>query len=70
MDCNDDFTKHIWDGNNVILFGSEGYGLKYQTIKNSDFLLRIDINKKVESLNISNSAAVVLHYINKIGKKN
>tara|TARA_Y100000590_G_scaffold470159_1_gene662419 strand:- start:22587 stop:23339 length:753 start_codon:yes stop_codon:yes gene_type:complete len=69
-DGKDDFTKHSWEGNNVILFGSEGYGLKYQTIKNSDFLLRIDINKKVESLNISNSAAVVLHYINKIGKKN
>ena len=69
-DGKDDFTKHNWEGNNVILFGSEGYGLKYQTIKNSDFLLRIDINKKVESLNISNSAAVVLHYIDKFKKKN
>ena len=34
-----DFTKHDWKGNNILLFGSEGYGLKYQTIKNSDFLL-------------------------------
>jgi len=65
-----DFTRHDWKGNNVLLFGSEGYGLKYQTIKNSDFLLKIDINKKTESLNISNSAAVTFHYINTLRKKN
>ncbi len=63
-----DFSTHDWNGNNVLLFGSEGYGLKYQTLKNSDFLLSIKINKKIESLNISNSAAVVFHYINKIRK--
>jgi len=62
------FTKHNWEGNNVLLFGSEGYGLKYQTIKNSDFILRIEINKKIESLNISNSAAVVFHYIDNLRK--
>tara|TARA_B100001750_G_C15333464_1_gene508533 strand:+ start:70 stop:822 length:753 start_codon:yes stop_codon:yes gene_type:complete len=65
-----DFTKHDWDGRNVLLFGSEGYGLKHQTKKNSDFLLKISINNKIESLNISNSAAVVFHYINKIRKIN
>ena len=66
---NKDFTKHDWDGHNVLLFESEGYGLKYQTLKNSDFLLRININTKVESLNISNSAAIVFHYINNQKKK-
>tara|TARA_Y100001970_G_scaffold207122_1_gene252332 strand:- start:17265 stop:18017 length:753 start_codon:yes stop_codon:yes gene_type:complete len=59
-----DFTKHDWKGNNVLLFGSEGYGLNYQTKKNSDFLFKININNRVESLNISNSASVVFHYIN------
>jgi len=59
----DDFTKHNWKGNNVLLFGSEGHGLNYQTKKNSDFLFRININKRVESLNIANSASVVFHYI-------
>ena len=59
-----DFTKHDWKGNNVLLFGSEGYGLNYQTKKNSDFLFKININNKVESLNIANSASVVFHYIN------
>ena len=65
-----DFTKHNWEGNNVLLFGSEGYGIKYQTTKNSDFMLRIDINKKIESLNISNSAAVIFHFINNSKKIN
>ena len=60
------FTTHDWKGKNVLLFGSEGYGLKYQTIKNSDFLLKITINRKIESLNISNSAAIVFHYINNL----
>ena len=64
-----DFTQHDWDGNNVLLFGSEGYGLKFHTIKNADFIMKININKKVESLNISNSAAIVFHHINKTKKK-
>ena len=63
-----DFTEHNWKGNNVLLFGSEGYGLKYQTSKNSDFLFKITINKKIESLNISNSASVVFHHINNLRK--
>ena len=64
-----DFTNHDWSGRNVLLFGSEGYGLKYQTIKNSDFTLKILINRKIESLNISNSATVVFHYLNNLNKK-
>ncbi len=67
---NKDFTEHDWVGNHVLLFGSEGYGLKYQTLKNSDFLLKIEINNKIESLNISNSAALVFHFINNLRKKN
>ena len=62
------FTEHDWKGNSVLLFGSEGYGLKYQTIKNSDFLLKININKKIESLNISNSASIVFHHLNFLKK--
>tara|TARA_B100000131_G_scaffold296928_1_gene315264 strand:- start:295 stop:1041 length:747 start_codon:yes stop_codon:yes gene_type:complete len=62
-DAEKDFTKHDWKGNNVLLFGSEGYGLNHQTKKNSDFLFHIKINKKVESLNIANSASIVFHYI-------
>ena len=67
--CTNDFTKHNWDGNHILLFGSEGYGLKHQTLKNSDFILKIKINDKIESLNISNSASVVFHYINNLRKQ-
>ena len=37
------FTNHDWKGNNVLLFGSEGYGLSHQIKKNSDFIFRINI---------------------------
>lgn len=60
------FTKHNWKGKNVLLFGSEGSGLKNQTIKNSDFIFNIDINKKIESLNVSNSVSIVCHYLNNL----
>ena len=70
LSSKNDFTKNNWTGNNVLLFGSEGTGLNYQTKKNCDYLLRIKMNKNVESLNISNSASVVFHYLNLISKKN
>ena len=63
-----DFTDIKWNGNNILLFGSEGYGLKKHTEKYTDFLVKININKKIESLNISNSAAIVFHHINQVKK--
>tara|TARA_B100000965_G_C19490528_1_gene712788 strand:+ start:90 stop:830 length:741 start_codon:yes stop_codon:yes gene_type:complete len=63
------FTDIEWKGNNVLLFGSEGYGMHKHTSKYADFLVKIDINKKIESLNISNSAAIVFHYLDYIKKK-
>ncbi len=70
LEAKKDFTKHDWNGNNILLFGSEGSGLNYQTKKNSDYLLKIDMNKNIESLNISNSASIVFHYLDLIRKKN
>jgi len=63
------FTEIKWEGNNVLLFGSEGFGMRQHTKKYADFLVRIDINKNIESLNISNSAAIVFHHINYLKKK-
>ena len=59
-----DFTEIKWNGNNILLFGSEGFGLKKHTNKYMDFSLKININKNIESLNISSSAAIVFHHIN------
>ncbi len=58
------FTDVNWNGNNILLFGSEGHGLNKHTEKYTDFSVKININKNVESLNISNSAAIVFHHIN------
>ena len=63
------FTEIEWKGNNILLFGSEGYGMHKHTSKYADFLVRIDINKNIESLNISNSAAIVFHHLSYLKKK-
>ena len=63
------FTDIKWSGNNILLFGSEGSGMRKHTSKYADFLVKIEINKKVESLNISNSAAIVFHHLSYLKKK-
>jgi 23S rRNA (guanosine2251-2'-O)-methyltransferase len=62
------FTEIKWKGNNVLLFGSEGFGMREHTSKYTDFLVKIDINKNIESLNISNSAAIVFHHLSYLKK--
>ena len=63
------FTDIEWKGNNILLFGSEGSGMHKHTSKYADFLVKIEINKKIESLNISNSAAIVFHHLSYLKKK-
>lgn len=58
-----DFTKHNWKGKNILLFGSEGFGIKAKTLENSDFRFKVDMNNNIESLNISNTVSVVCHHI-------
>ena len=65
-----DFSTHDWNGKNALIFGSEGFGLKHQTLKNSDYQFKININKNIESLNISNTVSIVCHHINLSNKKN
>jgi len=63
-----DFTKHDWSGRNVLLFGSEGEGLKSKSLIHSDFQFKVNINKNIESLNILNIVVIVCHYINNFTK--
>ena len=58
-----DFTLHNWKGKNVLLFGSEGFGIRAKTLENSDFKFKVNMNKNIESLNISNTVSVVCHHI-------
>tara|TARA_Y100000992_G_scaffold269304_1_gene208935 strand:+ start:79 stop:828 length:750 start_codon:yes stop_codon:yes gene_type:complete len=63
------FTDIEWKGNNILLFGSEGFGMHQHTSKYADFLVKIEISKKIESLNISNSAAIVFHHLSYLKKE-
>jgi 23S rRNA (guanosine2251-2'-O)-methyltransferase len=61
-----DFTAHNWNGRNILLFGSEGFGLKQKTLLHSDFKFKVNISKNIESLNISNTVSIVCHHINHV----
>ena len=58
-----DFTKNNWKGKNVLIFGSEGYGIKAKTLENSDFKFKVDMSDNIDSLNISNTVSIVCHHI-------
>ena len=62
------FTDIEWKGKNVLLFGSEGYGMREHTSKYADFFVKININQNIESLNISNSATIVFHRLSYLKK--
>ena len=63
-----DFTENNWKGKNVLLFGSEGSGLKEKILTSADFRYKISISNNLESLNIANSVAIVSHFINFVKK--
>ncbi|MBD1139781.1 23S rRNA (guanosine(2251)-2'-O)-methyltransferase RlmB [Pelagibacterales bacterium SAG-MED38] len=63
------FTDIEWKGKNILVFGSEGFGMHQHTSKYADFLVKINISEKVESLNVSNSAAIVFHHLSYLKKK-
>ncbi len=58
-----DFTTNDWKGKNVLVFGSEGYGIKAKTLENSDFKFKVEMSENIESLNISNTVSIVCHHI-------
>ena len=58
-----DFTKHNWKEKNILLFGSEGFGIKAKTLENSDFRYKVVMSNNIESLNISNTVSIICHHI-------
>ena len=49
--------------NNCIILGSESKGVKKLLLQNSDETFKINQTDKIDSLNVSNSAAVIFNYL-------
>lgn len=57
---NTDMLKADFKGSSAIVIGSEGSGISALTRKNCDFLVSIKLKGKINSLNASTAAAVLL----------
>ncbi|CAI28084.1 Hypothetical tRNA/rRNA methyltransferase [Ehrlichia ruminantium str. Gardel] len=51
------------DNKRLVIFGSENKGLRTLTKENCDFLLKIATSERIDSLNVSNAAAIALYSI-------
>ena len=56
----EDYSKTVFDSPTCIIMGSEGYGVSELLRKKSDFVLSIPMYGKINSLNVSAAAAVIM----------
>jgi 23S rRNA (guanosine2251-2'-O)-methyltransferase len=54
-------AKSLFLGKIAVVLGSEDKGMRMLTKKNCDFLIKIPMESAVESLNVSNSAAIMFY---------
>ncbi len=52
-------------GKNAIIMGSEGKGMRRLVEENCDITVKLPMNERVESLNVSTAAAIMLYELNK-----
>ena len=53
----------------AIIMGSEGYGLDEKTIKASDYVVKINMNEDVDSLNVASASGIALYSLCKNNRK-
>ena len=66
----ENIEEQKWTTHNAFVFGSEGEGLRRLVKENCDHLIKIQINKEMESLNVSNAVSVTLGLFRYLEKKN
>ena len=64
----EDYTKINYEGKVVLVIGSEGYGLKELVRKSCDFVASIPMKGKVNSLNASVAAGIMIYEVLKTRK--
>jgi len=58
-EASEEINKKLLGGKIAIILGSEDKGMRRLTKESCDYLVKIPITKEVESLNVSNAAAIV-----------
>ena len=57
--------KNLFDGKLAVVMGSEGAGIRPLVAKTCDLIVKLPINSEMESLNVSNAAAIVMWEVSK-----
>ncbi|MCC8467968.1 MAG: 23S rRNA (guanosine(2251)-2'-O)-methyltransferase RlmB, partial [Rickettsia endosymbiont of Eriopis connexa] len=63
--ANDYFTDKLISDKMALIFGSEDKGMRRLVEETCDYLAKIPISKRVESLNVSNAASIIFHSLHK-----
>ena len=66
MNTNNNLHEINFSEKIVIILGSEGRGMRNITSSLCDENVKIQINNELESLNVSNAAAVMFYYLSQL----
>ena len=65
---NNSLKKFKWSDKNLIILGSEDKGIKKNILKKSDYIIKIEIEKNSESLNVAQAASICMYDL--VSKRN